>query len=151
MNGGPAPHTASGPVCGPHSYALPGEESAQQLTLDQIYDELRAGTRLILHYDAERNAFLGTVMNVSDTTLDQVRVEVHLSNGIELGPTPPIDLVPGQEENIEMPAGEQPFTTWSAHAEVGSAQVEAGSEGQESGGEHGSEGQGADSGEKSGN
>ena len=42
-----------------------------------------------------------------------------LSNGIELGPTTPVNLAPGQVMAITLPASSQPFTSWSAHPEVG--------------------------------
>ena len=47
---------------------------------------VRAGARLVLRYDAATQTFVGTVENTTSVTLSQVRVEVHLSNGVELGP-----------------------------------------------------------------
>ena len=70
------------------------EESGTELALDETYDKIRNGARLILAYDAQSNAFKGTVENTTNETLKRVRVEVHLSNGKELGPTPPTDLAP---------------------------------------------------------
>ena len=96
-----------------------GEESGTQFALDDTFDEVRAGARLVLSYDSTANAFKGTVKNTTETTLSKVRVEVHLSNGIELGPTTPVDLTPGQVVEITLQAGSQPFSTWSAHPEVG--------------------------------
>ena len=113
------------------------EESGTLLTLDQTYDAVRAGARLILRYDAEANAFVGTVGNTTSNTLPMVRVEVHLSNGTELGPTTPVDLAPGETIEIRLPATTTAFTGWTAHPEVGSGQ---GAEG-ERGGEHGSGGE----------
>ena len=65
------------------------EESNVELTLTDTYDKVRNGARLILNYEAQSNAFKGTVENTTNETLKQVRVEVHLSNGKELGPTTP--------------------------------------------------------------
>ena len=96
-----------------------GEESGTQLSLSETFDEVRAGARLIFSYDADANAFTGTVENTTDATLRQVRVEVHLSNGTELGPTNPIDLAPGQAADITFLATTEQFTSWSAHLEVG--------------------------------
>ena len=96
-----------------------GEEAGTQFALDETFDEIRAGARLVLSYDAASNAFIGAVENTTDTTLRRVRVEVHLSNGTELGPTTPADLAPGQSLDITLPATDRPFTTWSAHPEVG--------------------------------
>lgn len=97
------------------------EESATQLTLDGTYDEVRNGARLILKYNSQSKAFEGTVENTTNSTLKQVRVEVHLSNGTELGPTTPKDLAPDEKISIELsvPAANTNFDTWSAHAEVG--------------------------------
>ena len=96
-----------------------GEESGTQLGLDDTFDEVRAGARLVLKYDADANAFTGTVTNTADATLKQVRVEVHLSNGTELGPTTPVDLEPGQSVDVNLPATDEAFDSWSAHPEVG--------------------------------
>ena len=63
------------------------EESNVELTLNDQYDKVRNGARLILNYDAQSNSFKGTVENTTNETLKRVRVEVHLSNGKELGPT----------------------------------------------------------------
>lgn len=115
-----------------------GEESANQLSKSDTYDELRAGSRLILIYDAESNAFTGTVENVTEAPLSRVRVEIHLSNGVELGPTPAVDLVPGASAAVSLAAPDRPFDTWSAHAEVG------GGDGVASDGEHDSGGERAD-------
>lgn len=62
-----------------------GEESGTRFTLDETHDEVRGGARLILEYDSESNTFIGTVENVTEEALDRVRVEVHLSNGTEVG------------------------------------------------------------------
>ena len=109
-----------------------GEESGTVLTLDQTFDRVRGGARLVLRYDRVAQAFIGTVENTTDATLPQVRVEVHLSNGVELGPTPPQDLAPGEQ-----------FTGWTPHAEVGPQSGAHGGEGSggEGGGEHGAGGE----------
>ena len=95
------------------------EESGTQFALSGTYDEVRAGARLVLSYDSDANAFVGTVENTTNAVLNRVRVEVHLSNGTELGPTTPVDLAPGQVAEIVLPATSEPFTSWSAHPEVG--------------------------------
>ena len=96
-----------------------GEESAEQLGKADAYDHTRNGARLILTYSEADNAFSGTVENTTDAALTRVRVEVHLSNGIELGPTEPGDLAPGESREITLTASDEPFETWSAHPEVG--------------------------------
>ena len=95
------------------------------------FDAVRSGARLFLYYDAGSNAFVGTVENTSGNVLSQVRIEVHLSNGAELGPTIPVDLAPGQTMLVKLPAMPESFTGWIAHAEIGSGAEgsQAGSEG----------------------
>ena len=114
------------------------EESATQLAINEGYDHTRNGAHLILAYIPETNAFVGTVENTTSSILRQVRVEVHLSNGVELGPTTPVDMQPGEVIDIMLEATSEPFTTWSAHPEVGTSSGsggEGGSEGSEGGGE----------------
>ena len=112
-----------------------GEESRHQFAKNEIYDKVRNGVRLKLAYEATTNTFVGTVENTTNQTLSKVRVEVHLSNGMELGPTTPTDLAPGQKTNVELSAAGQNFNKWSAHPEVGSSE-HGGGEGHDEGGEH---------------
>ena len=116
---------------------------ANALAPDQSLDEVRSGARLSLGYDAPSNSFEGTVENTTGEVLDRVRVEVHLSNGTELGPTTPTNIAPAEVLAINLPATEESFAGWTAHVEVG-----GGSEGNESGGEHGA---GGESGDEHGN
>ena len=118
---------------------------ANALAPDESLDEVRSGARLSLGYDAPSNSFKGTLENSTGDILYRVRVEVHLSNGTELGPTTPTDMAPGEMLTISLPATEESFTGWTAHAEVGS--------GGESGGEHDGRGESGgehDSAEESG-
>jgi len=127
-----------------------GEESGTEFALNETYDEVRHGARLVLAYDAESNSFQGTVENSTGETLERVRVEVHLSNGRELGPTTPADLGPGEKRDVKLTATSNNFDGWTAHPEVGSS--EHGHEGEHGrecrgehdrdGGEHGKEGDG---------
>ena len=124
-----------------------GEESGTLLALDQTYDKVRGGARLILRYDRESEAFIGTVENTTGATLQQVRVEVHLSTGVELGPTTPEDLAPGEQIDVRLDAAGERFTGWTPHAEVGPQSGAHGGEGTggEGGGEHGSGGESGES------
>ena len=135
--GGPGPvaHTAGEGSEGSGEGGAGGEEGSgvNALALNEIFDAVRGGARLILTYDAPSNSFKGSVENTTNGVLDRVRIEVHLSNGTELGPTTPTDMAPGEVIAITLPATPASFTGWTAHAEVG-----AGGKGGESGGEHGS-------------
>ena len=69
--------------------------------------------------DAQRIAFDGTVENTTGATLRQVRVEVRLSDGAELGPTTPVDLEPGETSAVTLSGTATEFEGWTAHPEVG--------------------------------
>lgn len=113
-----------------------GEEDGTQFGKADLYDDIKNGAHLVLSYNAANNSFTGTVENLTQEVIKKVRIEVHLSNGIELGPTTPKDLKPGEKILVELNATEKAFETWSTHAEVGS-----GEHGNEEGdGEHGEEG-----------
>ena len=143
-NGGEG--SESGGESGSESGSSGGEEgSGATLGLNETFDMVRGGARLILSYDAASNSFKGTVENTTNNVLTRVRIEVHLSNGTELGPTAPVDMAPGQVLTIDLPATAASFTGWVAHAEVGGGGEGSGGEGSESGGEGG--GTGAEAGE----
>ncbi len=99
-----------------------GEETGPRISIDETHDEVRKGSHLILSYDKESSSFVGTVENVSEKTLSRVRIEVHLSNGSELGPTEPIDLEPGKKVDVKLSAEGHSFEWWKAHAEVGESE-----------------------------
>ena len=113
------------------------EGSGANLALDETFDAVRGGARLILNYDAATNAFIGTVENTTGNVLTNVRIEVHLSNGTELGPTTPVDMAPGEVLAVNLPATQASFTGWIAHAEVGGGEGGGEHSGSQSGGEHG--------------
>ena len=129
------------------------EESANQLTLDETYDNVRNGAHLTMQYDAATNSFTGTVTNTTDAVLQQVRVEIHLFDSktgkstAELGPTTPKDLDPGETQDIVLAEEGPPFDRWTAHPEVGPSSGGSGGEGgNEAGGEHSAGGEGAETG-----
>lgn len=105
-----------------------GEESGKRFTKKEVCKEERKGTKLLLKYDAAALAFTGTVENVSTKVIKKVRVEVHLSNGVELGPTKKVDLVPGEKVDIKLSAKGQEFEWWSTHAEAGNSEHGHGAE-----------------------
>jgi hypothetical protein len=82
------------------------------------WDTTRRGARLVLTFDPESNAFSGTVENTTESSLCSVRVEVHLSNGVELGPTARKDLSAHQFTQVELSTGGEAFDTWTAHPEI---------------------------------
>ena len=109
-------------------------ESGTQYALADTAEEIRSGIELTISYDSTREVFSGTITNTTDEIVRMVRVEVHLSNGVELGPTPTVDLAAGESSEVELDAGSQTFTTFGAHVEIGSG--EHGSGHSEEEGEH---------------
>ena len=115
-----------------HEGKSEGEETGPRLTINETYNAVRNGVRLILAYDSASSSFNGTVENVTNKTVFSVRVEVHLSDGTELGPTSPIDLALGDKADVKMSDEGHSFTWWKTHAEAGEG---------EHGGEHGDDGE----------
>lgn len=97
-----------------------GEESGIQIAHNATWDATRNGARLVLSFNAASNAFVGRVENTTTGTLCAVRVEVHLSTGIELGPTERTDLPPGGATAVTLPTEGEDFATWTAHPEISS-------------------------------
>ena len=102
------------------------------------------GARLVLQFNPRTQVFAGSVTNTTSRALSQVRVEVHLDNGTELGPTKRIDVAPGQTVPVELGAFGNDFNAWISHPEAG---VEAG---HGAGGEEGGEGAGGHGGREGG-
>ncbi len=97
----------------------PGE-SGTQYGLTDTARESRSGVDLVMQYDTGQQRFTGTVTNTTSATVSNTRVEIHLSNGVELGPTPNVNLAAGQTHAVELDARGQSFTRWSVHVEIGS-------------------------------
>ena len=110
-------------------------ESGTQYALADTAEEIRSGIELSISYDSTREVFSGTMTNTTDATIRTVRVEVHLSNGVELGPTPTVELAAGESSEVELDAGSRTFTTFSAHVEIGSDE-HGGGHGEEEGDNH---------------
>jgi len=99
-----------------------GEEEGTLYSIDYKYDKEKNGVRLILSYNNDQSKFIGSVENVTDKNLEKVRVEIHLSNGKELGPTAPTDLKAGEKRKVELDAKGENFDKWNTHAEVGGSE-----------------------------
>ncbi len=140
-------HSEAGERGGESSDANGGEAiGANSLAADAAFDEVRNGARLVLKFDDASNSFRGSVENVSNSILTRVRVEIHLDNGAELGPTTPTDLAPGETLEIVLPSTPESFAAWTTHAEIGSGESGNG----EGGSEHGAGGEGSEGSEGGG-
>ncbi len=127
-----------------------GEEGGVCLAKMTKQNELFAnGARLVLQFNPNTQVFVGSVTNTTAKTLSQVRVEVHLDNGTELGPTKRIDIGPGQTIAVELGTFGNQFSSWVSHPEAGVEQGHGagGEEGGEGRDEHGGEARVAEGGE----
>ena len=98
----------------------PGE-SGTRWNPDETATDTRRGVNLVISYSSSGQRFSGTVTNTTGSTVTDVRVEVHLSNGTELGPTPRIDLKAQESRPITLDASGQNFDWYSVHVEIGSS------------------------------
>ena len=118
-----------GSACTGNGGSSNDEESAVELTHGETYDQVRSGVRLVLSHNPDNNSFTGFVVNTTESTLNRVQVEVQLSSSVELGPTAPVDLTPGETYEINLFAKNLEFDTWTAHTEVGGSSSEHGQDG----------------------
>lgn len=127
------------------SHGEEGEESGKRYSQTEKCTEVRKEVKLILSYDKASESFKGTIKNNSEKVAERARVEVHLSNGVELGPTEPVNLKPGKQIEVSLSAKGQKFEWWSTHAEVGSNEHGHGEGGEKGHGEEGEHGHGEES------
>ena len=97
-----------------------GEEGGTEFKKTDTYNVTKKGVQLVLKYNNATNSFIGFMQNKTSKSIERARVEIHLSNGTELGPTKPMTLQPNQKQEIVIKATEKGFTTWFTHAEAGS-------------------------------
>jgi hypothetical protein len=95
-----------------------GEESGVYISASETWDVVRRGARLVLSFDADAGAFVGTVENTTESTLCAIRVEVHLDTGTELGPTPRVDAPAGQSTPVTLSVEGEAFESFTAHPEM---------------------------------
>lgn len=95
-----------------------GEESGVYIGADETWDVNRRGARLILSFDPDASAFVGSVENTTPVRICAIRVEVHLSTGTELGPTARVDLDPGATTSVTLPTEGEAFESFTAHPEM---------------------------------
>lgn len=97
-----------------------GESGNRYNPGDTAY-ESRQGIDLVMSHYGPGDRFEGTITNTTGSAISNVRVEIHLSNGTELGPTPNVRLAAGEMLDVELDAAGQSFAWWSVHVEIGSS------------------------------
>ena len=100
------------------------EEGGTQYKLTEEASQTRSGVDLIMTYDQNTQKFNGTVTNTTSAAISDVRVEIHLSNGQELGPTPNTVLKAKESQMVTLDAKGERFDWWSVHVEIGQGEGE---------------------------
>lgn len=96
-------------------------ESGTRWNPNETATDTRRGVNLVISYNPSSQRFDGTVTNTTGSTVTDVRVEIHLSNGTELGPTPRVDLQAQESRPVTLDASGQNFDWYSVHVEIGSS------------------------------
>ena len=107
-------------ACTDNGLTEPGEPGTRW-NPDETAAETRSGVTLVLSYDPARQRFDGTVTNTTNSIVINVRIEIHLSNGSELGPTPGMSLNAQESKPVTLDASGQNFDWYSVHVELGSS------------------------------
>lgn len=121
----PVPRESHGPESGQEHGAESGREGDESGEPGILYGiaetarQSRAGVDLVIRYDEAAASFAGTVTNTTGAPVADVRVEIHLSNGVELGPTPLLTLKPRQQSPVVLDARGRNFAAWQVHIEIG--------------------------------
>ena len=95
-------------------------ESGTRYDAGDTAHESRQGVDLVILHYGPGDRFEGTVMNTTSRPISNVRVEIHLSSGTELGPTPGVTLSAGEMQEVVLNAAGENFAWWSVHVEIGS-------------------------------
>lgn len=103
---------------GEHGSEGEGEESGVYIGSGETWDASRNGVSLVLSLDLAANAFVGFVENTTPNRVCGVRVEVHVSTGVELGPTERTDLDPEERRAVRVQTSSEAFDAWTAHPEL---------------------------------
>ncbi len=97
----------------PRNIAPKIQKLANKCTKNDTYEHETEGLLLIMNYHAPSSSFIGVVENTTNQKISKISVEIYLSSAVELGPTKPIDLQPGEMKNIALLAYNQEFKEWN--------------------------------------
>lgn len=98
----------------------PGE-SGTRWNPGETATDSRRGVDLTISYNATTQQFDGSVTNTNGSAVTDVRVEIHLSNGTELGPTPRVGIGANETKSVTLDASGHNFSWYSVHVELGSS------------------------------
>lgn len=95
------------------------DTEVSQLGINDTYDGVTKGVRVILSYAHNTSMFVGSVENITSELIEATSLQVLLSNGSSLGPTVLYELEPGNKRKIEFNDEGQMFNWWIAHTTLG--------------------------------
>lgn len=107
-------------ACTDNGLTEPGE-SGTRWNPGETATDSRRGVDLTISYNSTTRRFDGSVTNTNASAVAEVRVEIHLSNGTELGPTPRVNLEANETKAVTLDASGQNFNWYSVHVELGSS------------------------------
>ena len=107
-------------ACTDNGLTEPGE-SGTRWNPGETATDSRRGVDLTISYNATTQRFDGSVTNTTASAVTDVRIEIHLSNGTELGPTPRVGLAADETKSVTLDASGQSFSWYSVHVELGSS------------------------------
>ena len=101
-------------------------ESGTRWAKDQTADEVISGIRAIISFNTATNSFEGTFENLNSNVAQQTRLETHVfdanGNSTEFGPTPGVDMQPGETRNVSLSVTSGTnFVEFTFHPEVGTS------------------------------
>ena len=105
--------------CTGNSTGSKDNETGSVLNPNETYNMNLAGVNIYLDYDPEANLFNGYIENTTENIITRVGIRIHLSSGVELGPTPAVDLMPGERKELSLSAKNFEFESWSVYPEIG--------------------------------
>lgn len=87
-------------------------KKGEALNINDTYNEVTKGIRLVLAYHYKNSTFVGSIQNITDEIINSIYVKVVLSNGVEFGTKELFVLEPGEKTDIAIAAIGQPFNWW---------------------------------------
>lgn len=105
--------------CTGNSTGSKDKEIDSVLNPNETYNTNLAGVHIFVDYDPEANLFNGYIENTTENIITRVGIRIHLSSGVKLGPTPAVDLLPGERKELRLSAKNFEFESWSVDPEIG--------------------------------
>lgn len=96
------------------------DTTIRELGINDKYNGISKGVKIVLSYDFRKSAFIGSVENMTTKTIENISIRVILSSGLSLESTVIKNFLPGDRKNIILNDNGQMFNWWIAHATKGS-------------------------------